>query len=419
MNKLFKKKFFIILLMGLSSGMPLALTGGTLQAWMKTENLNLGTIGLFSLVGLPYTLKFLWAPLTDRFQLTKLGRRRSWMLFSQIGLLFFTIMLSFSSPLENLFQVAALSVLIAFFSATQDIVLDAWRRESLTDDELGFGSSVHVASYLFAFRMIAGAFALILADHYSWSQVYFAMACISSVGILSTLLCEEPAASQTAPKKISDAVILPFLDFFNKPGAILILIFILLYKLGDNLAMSMTTPMYLDLGYTKTEIGSITKVAGWVSLAVGGLLGGSLITKFKIVPSLIYFGILQSVSTLGFSWLAATSKDLISLTAVISIENLTAGMGTSAFVAYMASLTNKKFSATQYALLTSLMAIPSKVISAPSGYLAQYFGYFNFFILCAALAVPGLLLIPIINKESSTEKKHSDNLINKSETQIT
>ncbi len=405
MNKLFQKKFFIILLMGISSGLPLALTGGTLQAWMKTEDVNLGTIGLFSLVGLPYTLKFLWAPLTDRYKLTRFGRRRSWMLLSQIGLLFSTLLLASLSPKENLTYVAVCSLMIAFFSATQDIVLDAWRRESLTDSELGFGSSVHVAAYLFAFRMISGAFALILADHYSWSVVYTAMALISSVGIIASWMSSEPPFSESAPKNLMDAIVLPFLDFFKKPGASWILVFILLYKLGDNLAAAMTMPLYLDLGYTKTEVGSITKIAGWISLAIGGLVGGAVITKLKIIPSLVYFGILQAISTVGFSLLTVSEKSLLKLSAIISFENLTVGMGTSAFVAYMASLTNRKFSATQYALLTSLMAIPSKLISAPSGFLAESVGYYYFFLICATLAIPGLLLIPLINTDQVTNSK--------------
>jgi PAT family beta-lactamase induction signal transducer AmpG len=372
---------------------------------MKTEDVNLGTIGLFSLVGLPYTLKFLWAPLTDRYQLTNLGRRRSWMLISQLGLLISTLLLAFSSPKQDLIPVAAFSLLIAFFSATQDIVLDAWRRESLSDTELGFGSSVHVAGYLFAFRMISGAFALILADHFSWSIVYTIMAIVSCVGLLATIMSKEPPFSEAAPKSLKEAVVLPFLDFFKKPGAIWVLVFILLYKLGDNLAVSMTMPLYLDLGYTKTEVGSITKIAGWISLTIGGLIGGALITKLKIIPSLVYFGIFQAISTIGFSILTLAEKNIFKLSAVISIENLAIGMGTSAFVAYMASLTNRKFSATQYALLTSLMAIPSKIISAPSGFLIEKVGYFYFFFICAALAIPGLLLIPIINKDASAEKE--------------
>lgn len=380
-------------MMGLSSGLPLALTGGTLQAWMKAEGVDLTTIGLFASVGLPYTLKFLWAPLMDRFQITSLGRRRGWLLVSQILLILSVLALAFSQPQNNLAMVAVLCVLVSFFSATQDIVLDAWRRESLTDEEMGFGSSVHVSGYLFAFRMISGALALILSDFLPWSTVYSIMAGVLGVGVIATLMADEPKVDQAPPRTFKETVVDPFIDFFSKQGAILILLFIVMYKVGDNMASQMSLPFYLDMGFSRTEVGAISKVVGWVSLALGGLLGGLLILKLRLLPALIFFGILQALSTFGFAILAQVGKDTSVLTAVIAFENLTAGMGTSAFVAFMAILTNKRFTATQYALLTSFMGVPRTILVVPTGWMAQTMGWFGFFTFCAVIAVPGILMI--------------------------
>jgi PAT family beta-lactamase induction signal transducer AmpG len=397
-RKLFTKEMLIILAMGFSSGLPLALTGGTLQAWMKSEGVDLGTIGLFASVGLPYNLKFLWSPLMDRFTLFAGARRRSWMIASQVLLILSVIGLALSSPKADLQMVAILSILVSFFSASQDIVLDAWRRETLSDDDLGFGSSVFVSSYLFAFRMISGALALILADSMPWSSVYLIMAACLGVGLIASIFCKEPSNQFAAPRSLKEAVVEPFLDFFSKPGAWVILAFILFYKLGDNLALQMTTPFYLELGFSKSEIGAITKLTGWISLIIGGLVGGLIIRKIKIIPSLFYFGIVQGMAIYGFAILNFIGKDTTALAAVIAFDNFAVGMGTAAFVAYMATLTNKKFTATQYALLTSFMGLPRTLLSAPTGYLAKSLGWNNFFIFCTLMALPGLALIPIIRK---------------------
>lgn len=386
----------IILMMGFSSGLPLALTGGTLQAWMKSVGVNLGTISMFAIVGLPYTLKFLWAPLLDRFSLLKskkFGRRKSWMLVTQIGLAASILFLAWSDPKDHLPLLGVISLLVAFFSATQDIAIDAWRRESLPDDELGFGSSIHVASYLFAFRMVSGALALILADHMAWSDVYTLMAAMIGIGILATLLCKEPDVHAAPPRTLKESVIDPFTDYFSRPGAWLILLFILLYKMGDVMATQMTIPFYLDLGFSKTEIGAISKIVGWISLAIGGLVGGALMVRLKMLPSLLTFGALQAGATFTFAILALIGKSIPMLTFAIATENFTAGMSTTAFVAFMAAITNKKFTATQYALLTSLMGVPRVIAVAPTGYLVQAVGWFWFFVICTAIAVPGFLLV--------------------------
>lgn len=396
--KLFNYNMFVILLLGISSGLPLALTAGTLQAWMKSVNVDLGIIGLTAYLGLPYTLKFLWAPIMDRFTILPIGRRKGWLLVTQVLLIISILLLGSSNPAENIWMVSFWALLVAFFSASQDIVIDAYRREALSDEELGFGSSVYVTSYLFAFRMLSGGLALILSDHMSWSAVYSIMAVIACVGIVATLMAREPEVGVAAPRTLKEAVIDPFRDFFTKHGAWGILLFILLYKVGDNMASQMTIPFYLDIGFTKTEVGAITKAVGWLAVAAGGLVGGAMMAKLKIVPSLFIFGILQAISTFGFALLGQIGHNNTALAAVIGFENFTSGMGTAAFVAFMAILTNKRFSATQYALLTSLMAVPSKIIAGPTGYMAQAMGWFGFFTFCAVVALPGLLMVPWLKK---------------------
>jgi PAT family beta-lactamase induction signal transducer AmpG len=393
LKQLLNKRMLVILMMGISSGLPFALIGGTLQAWMKSEGVDLTTIGLFAFVGLPYTLKFLWAPLMDRFTLNRMGRRRSWMFATQVFLILSIFGMAFSNPKDDIWMVAFLSLLVSFFSASQDIVVDAWRRESLSTEELGFGSSVHVAGYLFAFRMISGALALILSDFMSWQVVYSLMTGGVFLGLLATLMSEEPEISAAAPKTLRDSVIDPFVDYFKRPGAIFILVFIVLYKLGDNMALQMTIPFYIDLGFTKTEIGTITKAIGWIALTVGGLFGGALMIRMKMLPSLILFGILQAFAVFGFALLTYMPKDLSALSAVIAFENFVMGMGTAAFAAFMASITNKRFTATQYALLTSFMAIPRTILVTPTGWMAQQMGWFSFFTLCSLIAIPGILMI--------------------------
>lgn len=398
-RRLFNKQTLVILMMGFASGLPIALTWGTLQAWMKTENVDLSTIGLFAFVTLPYSFKFLWSPFMDRYGFGKFGHRRGWMLTTQIFLIASILALSFTRPQESLLMVAIFALLVAFFSASQDIAIDAWRREALTDEELGWGSSVHVSSYLFAFRMISGAAALILSDQMPWSQVYQLMAVLMLLGVVATFLCTEPNTQIAHPKSLREAVIAPFKDYFSRPGAWMILIFILLYKLGDNLALQMTTPFFMDIGFTKTEIGAITKVVGWVSLTVGGLLGGALILRWGIFKSLFIFGIFQLLAVLSFVGLALIGKNSMGLTGVIAFENFAVGMGTSAFVAFMASLTNKSFTATQYALLTSLMGVPRSLAAAPTGFLAERMGWPGFFLFCTLMAIPGLLLLGPLRKK--------------------
>jgi len=388
----FSGRMLVALLMGFSSGLPLLLTGSVLQAWMTDEGVDLGTIGLFALVGLPYTLKFLWAPLTDRYCFPFFGRRRGWLITIQLALTLSIAGLGWTQPAQSPVTVAVVAWLLTFFSASQDIVIDAYRREALADNELGLGSSLYVNGYRIGMLLASGG-GLIMADFIGFSLVYQFMALTMLVGILTTLFAPEPQVPAGTPATLQDAVVQPFVDYFRRHHALLILLFILLYKVGDTMASHMTIPFYLDIGFSKTEIGAVVKLFGFWATIIGSIIGGVVILRTGIYRALWSFGILQAVSTAGFAVLAQVGHSLPWLAGVIAFENLSAGMGTAAFVAFMASLTNKQFTATQYALLSSLMGIPRVIVAAPTGYFADWVGWTVFFTLCALIAIPGLVLL--------------------------
>ena len=388
----FSGRMLVALLMGFSSGLPLLLTGSVLQAWMTDEGVDLGTIGLFALVGLPYTLKFLWAPLTDRYCLPFFGRRRGWLISIQLALALSIAGLGLTQPAQTPFTVAVVAWLLTFFSASQDIVIDAYRREALADNELGLGSALYVNGYRIGMLLASGG-GLIMADFIGFSLVYQLMALTMLVGILTTLFAPEPDMPSGSPTTLQDAVVQPFVDYFRRHHAVLILLFILLYKVGDTMASHMTIPFYLDIGFSKTEIGAVVKLFGFWATIIGSIIGGVVILRTGIYRALWGFGILQALSTAGFAVLAQVGYSLPWLAGVIAFENLSAGMGTAAFVAFMASLTNRQFTATQYALLSSLMGIPRVIVAAPTGYFADWMGWNVFFTLCALVAIPGLMLL--------------------------
>lgn len=379
-------------IMGFACGLPLLLTLSVLQAWMKEEGVDLTVIGMMALVGLPYTLKFIWAPLLDRYTLPFLGRRRGWMLVAQIALVLSIVGLGMTDPARNPWMVAFAAFLVTFFSASQDIVVDAFRREDLADEELGLGSSLYVNGYRVGMLLASGG-GLIMADHMPFSRVYLILAACMLPGLLHTLIVPEPDVPEGTPRTLAEAVINPLVEYFRRDSALWILAFILFYKIGDTMASAMTTPFYLDVGFTKTEIGTVVKLFGFWATIAGGLLGGITMLRMGINRSLWIFGFLQAVSTAFFAVLVHTGPQTAILAAVIAFENLSGGMGTAAFVAFMASITNKKFTATQYALLTSLMGIPRVLASAPTGFLAKHMGWDVFFIACALIATPGMLML--------------------------
>lgn len=392
LRTIFNWRMLVTFFLGISSGIPLLVTGSTLQAWMTDEKIDLAVIGMFSLVGLPYTVKFLWSPFLDRYMPPFFGRRRGWMLISQILLMLAIGAFYLVRPAESPWIVAFLAVLVSFFSASQDVVVDAYRRELLKDEELGLGSSLAVNGYRIG-MLISGAFALFLADQISWNYVYLLLAASLLIGIITTSLSPNPGGHIIPPQSLREAVIEPFTDYFKRRGAFEILAFIVLYKIGDIMAANMTTPFILKIGFTKTDLAVIAKTFGIFATIGGSLIGGILLIKLGLHKSLWIFGILQAISTLSFSALASVGAYHSILVSTITFENLTSGMGISAFTAFMASLCNKKFTATQYALLSSLMGIPRVIVSSPTGYLAEYLGWNYFFIFCTLAAIPGLIFL--------------------------
>ncbi|RIZ67533.1 MAG: MFS transporter [Methylococcales bacterium] len=384
----------ICILTGFSSGLPLYILISLLPAWLRSDGLDLKAIGLFALIQLPFTWKFLWAPFFDRFS-PPLGRRRGWLIISQLALLLTIPIFGFLRPTLDLGVIIALAGTMAFFSASQDIVLDAYRRELLKDAELGIGNSIHVNAYKIA-GLIPGSLSLILADHLPWNSVFIITALFMLPGIAMTLFVSEPSLSNDLPKTLKAAVIEPFHEFINRNGvksAGLILAFIFLYKLGDSMATALATPFYLDLGFSKTEIGLIAKNAGLWPSVIGGLLGGIWMIRLGINRALWLFGAFQMIAILGFYGLATLGHNLPALAIAISIEALCVGLGTTAFVAFIAHTTNPLYTATQFALFTSLSAIPRTFANATTGYLVEYLGWQTFFIFCFLIAIPGMFLL--------------------------
>ena len=399
---LLNRRMLICVFTGFSSGLPLFILLNLLPAWLKTEGLSLAAIGALTLVQMPYTWKFLWSPLLDRYALPVLGRRRGWMLATQVGLLVSVAAFGLLSPQADLGWVVLFSVAVAFLSATQDIVLDAYRRELLPEVELGLGNAVHVNAYKIA-GLVPGSLSLILADHLPWLQVFAITALFMLPGMAMTLLVREVPAAQAAPKTLREAVVEPFREFIGRNGwreAGYVLAFIFLYKLGDSMCTALATPFYLEMGFSKSDIGLVAKHAGLWPSVIGGLLGGLWMVRLGINRALWVFGFVQWAAILGFAWLAwlgpqavIGADQRIALAIVIGIEALGVGLGTAAFVAFIARTTHPAYTATQFALFTSLMAVPRTFINASTGWLVGQMGWFNFFLLCAVLAAPGMLLL--------------------------
>ncbi|TXI79979.1 MAG: MFS transporter [Flavobacteriales bacterium] len=395
------RRMLICVLTGFSSGLPLYLLLNLVPAWLKTEGLSLKAIGAFALIQFPYTWKFVWSPFLDRYALPLLGRRRGWMALTMTLLLGAIAWLGTLSPTNQLGLVIGLTALIAFLSATLDIVLDAYRRELLPEIELGIGNAIHVNAYKLA-GLVPGSLSLILADHLPWPQVFLVTALFMAPGLAMTLMVKEPFSASGAPRTLRDAVVEPFREFFGRHGlrsALVVLSFIFLYKLGDSLCTALATPFYLEMGFSKTEIGLIAKNAGLWPSVIGGLLGGLWMVKLGINRALWVFGVVQWLAIFGFAWLAwlgpaeADAGRLGVLAGVIGLEALGVGLGTTAFVAYMARTTHPAYTATQLALFTSLMAVPRTFINASAGWLVEGLGWYNFFMLCGVLAAPGMLLL--------------------------
>jgi len=395
----------ICVMLGFTSGLPLFILYNLLSAWLKAEQVDLKSIGLFALVGFPYTWKFLWSPLMDRFRFPMLGRRRGWMFFTQLALLATIGSMGFYSPVTDLTIIVFLAGLVAFLSASQDIVIDAYRREMLSDREQGSGTALFVNAYKMS-TLVPGSLSLILSDFLSWQLVFSITALFMLPGVFTTLLIREPSIYGEPPRTLREAVVLPFKEFIERSGwshAAMILAFIFLYKLGDSMATALATPFYMDLGYSRTQIGLVAKNAGlWASLA-GGILGAVWLEKTGVNRGLWIFGVLQAVAILGFALLAQVGAgapgevpSTLLLGFVIGLEAFAVGLGTAAFTAYIATATDSRYTATQFALFTSLAAVPRTFFNALTGFIVAHTGWFEFFLICFALALPGMLLLPKI-----------------------
>lgn len=393
------KKFVLIFFLGFSSGLPFLLIGGTFKLWMARENVDIKTIGFFGWVSMAYSLKFLWAPLVDRFTLFRAGRRKSWILITQFGIMGLLYALSFFHPVEHLWTMAFLATCIGVLSATQDLAIDAIRREMLTDEELGLGSTFGQYGYRVAMLVSGGiGISFVNSSGLTWNQLYIVMAGLMSVGVLATFLVPEPKTHLDRNLSIMSTFVDPLREFFSRPGAWVILAFIFMFKFGDAISGAMLNPFYAHMQYSNEAIGLIAKTFGLASSLVGLFIGGLIIYRFGILRSLFVFGILQGLSTAAFALPLFTGPENWALAVVVIFEDVSAGMGSAAFVAYIASLTDMKYTATQFAVLSSVATLGRNFFSGFSGVLVEAVGWFGFFMSCAALAIPGLLLLVYISK---------------------
>ena len=394
-DAVFNRRMFICIFTGFASGMPLYVLFQLVPAWLREGGVSLTEIGLFALVGIPYTWKFMWAPLMDRYVPPFLGRRRGWMLLSQLALLISIGVLGMYQPAQSIGIIAWIAVAVAFFSASQDVVLDAYRREILPDEELGLGNAIHVQAYRIS-SLIPGSLAFILADLLPWSSVFWITSGFMAIGLAMTVMVSEPESQLPQDKGLRHAIVAPFMEYIHRrgwKGLLLVLSFMFLYKIGDNMATALSTPFYLDMGFTKTQIGLVAKHAAlWPAIA-GGLLGGVIMIKMGINRSLWVFGVVQVVSILGYAVLASNEPTLWLLAAVIGFEYLGVGMGTAAFTAFIAKETSRTYAATQFALFTALAALPRTFANASTGAIVEHIGWVDFFLLCAVIALPGMLLL--------------------------
>jgi PAT family beta-lactamase induction signal transducer AmpG len=388
------RRMLLMLALGFASGLPLALTAGTLQARLAAEGVDIVAIGWFALVGQPYTYKFLWSPLMDRYTPPFLGRRRGWLLLTQLALAGAIAFMGTLSPRDSIWLLGATALAVAFLSASQDIVFDALRADSLAPEERGAGAAVSVFGYRIA-MLVSGAGALILADQWlGWEATYWLMAALMAVGMIATWRVVEPEPSGAAPRTLADAVAKPFAEFFSRRGAVALLALVVLYKLGDAFAGNLTTAFLLrGPGFSLTEVGAVNKGLGLAATIAGALAGGALMAGLRLYRALLLFGVLQAVTNLGFMLLAGAGRDYGLMVAVVGLENLAGGMGTAAYVALLMALCDRRFSATQYALLSALSAVGRVYVGPAAGHLVDALDWGGFFLFTFAIALPGLALL--------------------------
>ena len=395
-------RVLIVAAMGFASGLPLLLTLSTLSLWLAEAGIDKTTIGLFALVGLPYSIKFLWSPVIDRMPLPPftalLGRRRGWAIAIQALLILAILAMALTDPRIDAGMTAIAALAIAFFSASQDIVIDAYRIEILEEREQGAGAAATQAGYRIGL-LASGAGALFIASAFGWFAAFAAMAALMGASMLIVLIAPEPPASATVVRasgiaaQLKLAVFDPLAEFFTRSGWLPILAFILLYKFGDAFAGVMANPFYVEMGFTKVEIASVSKVFGLIATLAGVFIGGAVVARIGVLRALLWCGLLQMLSNLMFAAQALAGHDILVLFATIGLENFSGGMGSAAFVAYLSVLCNLAYTATQYALLSSFMSFGRTFLSSSSGWIADHVDWVQFFVISTVLAVPGLLLL--------------------------
>ena len=385
--------------MGFSSGLPFYIIKDVLKAQMTEAQVSIETIGLSSALALPYTLKFLWSPPMDAYAPLGLGRRRGWIILAQVLLLGAIATLGLPSPESSLELLALAALAVSFFGATQDIALDAFRREFLKDEELGFGTGLWMNTWRLGMLVAVGGAFLSSDLGLDYRSIYLLLSLLMFVGIVTALLVPEPRVGVAPPTSLRESVVSPFVEFFQRPLALWILLFILFYKLGDSVAQTMAIPYLLGQGYSKSEYFVVVKGVGMVSLFGGVLLGGVLMARLGIGKCLWIFGLLQALSTALFSLIVLVRHEedqglrLGLLSGIVGFEFLSAGLGQAAYASYMAMQTNKRFTATQYSLLSSLMAVPATVVGASAGHMVAHLGWVGFYTVCALLAIPGMAIL--------------------------
>lgn len=393
------RRMAVLFVLGFASGLPLYLTGQTLQAWMTGAGVDLGRIADLSAVGLAYTLKFAWAPLLDRYQLPLLGRRRGWMLTFQLALMVAIAAMGLVDPIAQPELLVVLAVTVAFLSASQDVVLDAYNADVLAPEERAAGAAIYVLGYRAA-MMLTGTLALVMADFLPWSAIYATMALLMTIGIAGTLLAEEPIAPANPPRSLTQALYLPFVDLWQRLGTwplVLVVAFTAVYKFGDYFAQALVIAfLKRGVGFEFTEIAAVYKALGFAGTAIGGLAAGTLVARFGLRRMLIAFGLLQATTNLLYAWLAISGKSIPIFCTAVLVDNLAGAMGTAAFVGYLMSVCSSGVSATQFAVLTSLSSVGQRVFGPFAADVVDRFGWDGFFQLTTLMAVPGLVLAGLL-----------------------
>jgi PAT family beta-lactamase induction signal transducer AmpG len=397
-------RLWILLFLGFSSGLPLALTASTLEAWFAVSGKSYTQIGFITLVGTPYVFKFLWAPLIDRFVWPFLGPRRGWMMVTQILLLIGIALMSQCNPLEAPLVLAAIAVCVAFVSATQDIVVDAYRAEILIPEERGMGAAFFVTAYRLAL-IVSSGLAFILADHIGWEHTYLLMAALMGIGILTTAFAMEPNHPTRHPTSVVDAYFKPLLEFMSRPAAISLLLAVVFYKFGDAFIAKMTSAFLLKgLGFSLTEVGMVTKMGGWLASMAGVLLGGWLMLRMRLITALLAFGMMQALSNLLFLWLAYAGKDFSVMAFTMVMEGFCSGLGIAAFLALLMGLCHPSYTAAQYALLAALSAVGREFLGPVSGMLVDHYGWEIYFTITFLCSFPGLFFVWRARKHLTVEE---------------